>query len=191
MNISVKELFEKGRSSFGLSSKKVSRDLLEEIYDLTKMGSTSYNCCPLRIMFVESADAKKKLLECVMQGNVEKVKAAPVTALFAYDSRFADKFSFLLPSMPQVADYFKDEKMAFDTAFRNSTLQAAYFMVVARSKGLACGPMSGFDPIKLETAFFQGTHWKANFICNLGYQEGEAQYPRLPRMKFDDVCKVV
>lgn len=190
MDISVKELFENGRSCYNFSAKKVERRVLEEIYNLTKMGATSYNCCPLRIMFVESTAAKKKLLSCVMEGNVANIAAAPVTALFAYDSRFAEKFSILMPSMPNLADVFKNEKIALDTAFRNSTLQAAYFMVVARSKGLACGPMSGFDHIKLETAFFQGTHWKANFICNLGYPEGEPKYPRLPRFKFDDVCRM-
>jgi 3-hydroxypropanoate dehydrogenase len=191
MDISVKDLFENGRSSYNFLSQKISHEILKEIYDLTKMGSTSYNCCPLRIVFVEADDAKKKLLACAMEGNVAAISAAPMTAIFAYDSRFMEKFSTLLPTMPQVADYFKDEKMAFDTAFRNSSLQAAYFMIVARSKGLSCGPMSGFDATKLDAMFFAGTTWKANFICNLGYAEGEAKYPRLPRLEFEDVCKII
>ena len=191
MDLSVQELFEKGRTCHNFSSKTVSRALLEEIYDLTKMGSTSYNTCPMRVIFVQSADAKKKLLGCVMAGNVEPTKSAPVTALFAYDTRFADKMPVLLPGNAGVIEFFKDHKAAHDTATRNATLQAAYFMVIARSKGLACGPMSGFDPIKLETAFFQGTHWKVDFICNLGYAQGEPKYPRLPRLQFDEACRVV
>ena len=191
MDISVKELFEKGRTCHNFSSKAVSMALLEEIYDLTKMGSTSYNTCPMRVIFVTSADARKKLLDCVMAGNVEPTKSAPVTALFAYDTRFADKMPKLLPGNAGVIEFFKDQKAAHETAVRNATLQAAYFMVVARSKGLDCGPMSGFDPIKLETAFFQGTHWKVDFICNLGYADGAPKYPRLPRLAFDEACRVV
>ena len=142
-------------------------------------------------MFIQSADAKKRLLECVAPGNADAVTSAPVTALFAYDAKFTDKMSILCPHNPSIAEYFKNPKVGLDTAMRNATLQAAYFMIVARSKGLACGPMSGFDSIKLETTFFQGTHWKANFICNLGYANGEPKYPRLPRLGFDDVCRVV
>ena len=191
MDISVNALFEKGRSCHNFSSRKVSRVLLEEIYDLAKMGPTSYNTCPMRVIFVESADAKKKLLDCVMSGNVEPTKSAPVTALFAYDTRFADQMPILVPGNAGAIEFFKDQKVAHETATRNATLQAAYFMVVARSKGLACGPMSGFDPIKLETAFLQGTHWKIDFICNLGYANGEPKYPRLPRLAFDQACRIV
>jgi len=176
MDISVKSLFNNGRTCTNFASKTVSKALLEDVYDLAKMGPTSANTCPMRIVFVQSAGSRKKLLDCVMPGNVAAVQSAPVTALFAYDERFIDKMPILL---------------AHDTATRNATLQAAYFMVIARSRGLACGPMSGFDPIKLETTFFQGSHWKANFICNLGYANGEPKYPRLPRLAFDDVCRVV
>lgn len=190
MNISVQELFEKGRTCTHFANKPISQSLLEEIYHLMKMGPTSANTCPLRIMFVQSADAKKRLLNCVMPGNVAAVTSAPVTALFAYDAKFADKMSILFPHNPGMAEYFKDPKVGLDTATRNSTLQAAYFMIIARSKGLACGPMSGFDTNKLEAEFFHGTDWKANFICNLGYAEGEAQFRRLPRLVFNDVCRI-
>ena len=126
-----------------------------------------------------------------MEGNVAPTKSAPVTAIFAYDTRFADKMPILLPGNAGVIELFKDPKIANGTAIRNATLQAAYFMIVARSKGLACGPMSGFDSVKIEAEFLQNSHWKADFICNLGYAEGEPKYPRLPRLGFDDVCRVV
>jgi len=191
MDISVKSLFNNGRTCTNFASKTVSKALLEDVYDLAKMGPTSANTCPMRIVFVQSAGSRKKLLDCVMPGNVAAVQSAPVTALFAYDERFIDKMPILFPQNSGMAEYFKNPKVAHDTATRNATLQAAYFMVIARSRGLACGPMSGFDPIKLETTFFQGSHWKANFICNLGYANGEPKYPRLPRLAFDDVCRVV
>lgn len=189
MDKSVKELFEKGRTCYNFSEKPVTEALLEDIYNLTKMGPTSGNCCPLRIIFIQSEEAKKRLLTCVMEGNVAAVDAAPVTALFAYDTRFFEKMSFLYPTNPSLADFFRtNEAAGQETAFRNSTLQAAYFMIAARSKGLDCGPMSGFDPIKIESTFLQGTHWKINFICNLGYAAGESKYPRLPRIEFKDSC---
>ncbi|MEY3196926.1 MAG: hypothetical protein RLZZ59_294 [Pseudomonadota bacterium] len=122
MEISVKELFEKGRSSHSFSSKKVPHELLEEIYDLMKLGSTSYNCCPLRMVFVEGDEDKKKLIACAMDGNIDSIKNAPMTVLFAYDMNFAEKFTKLLPNMPQVAGYFQNEEIVLDTAFRNSTL---------------------------------------------------------------------
>jgi 3-hydroxypropanoate dehydrogenase len=191
MQISVQEIFEEGRTCTNFASKPVSSSLLEELYNLMKMGPTSANCSPLRMMFVQSSDAKKKLLNCVMPGNAEAVTSAPVTVLFAYDAKFTDKMSILFPHNPGMAEYFKDPKAGFDTATRNSTLQAAYFMMIARSKGLACGPMSGFDATKLEAEFFRGTEWKANFICNIGYAEGASKFPRLPRLDFNDACRIV
>jgi len=191
MDISVKSIFNDGRTCTNFTSQAIPNSLLEEIYNLAKMGATSANTCPMRIIFVQSAESRKKLLDCVMTGNLAAVESAPVTALFAYDERFIDKMPILFPHNPGMAEYFKNPQIALDTATRNATLQAAYFMIAARSKGLACGPMSGFDPIKLETTFFQGMHWKANFICNLGYAQGDPQYPRLPRLGFDDACRVV
>ncbi len=192
MELSVHDLFTNGRTCRSFAKKEISRKLLEEIYNLTKLGATSANCCPLRIVFVQGEKAKQKLLECAMAGNVEAIKNAPVTALFAYDSRFYEKLPILFPQNPGMKNYFtSSESVTVENAFRNSTLQAAYFMVVARSKGLATGPMSGFDATKLESAFFSGTHWKANFICNLGYAEGKPQFERLPRLPFDEVCLIV
>ena len=190
--LSTRELFEQGRTHSVFANKEVPDSLLNEIYDIMKFGSTSYNCCPLRITFVKSADAKAKLLPCLMEANVAKSQSAPVVALFAHDMKFYEKFTQLLPMMPNVADMFKgNEALTSATAFRNGSLQAAYFMVVARSLGLDCGPMSGFNEDKLNEAFFAGTDFKVNFICNLGYKAGDAQYPRLSRLDFTEACKVV
>src|SRR4051812_28761678 len=147
----------------------VSDELLVEIYDLMKWGPTSANSSPARIVFVKSAEAKAKLLPCMAEGNVEKTKAAPVTAITAQDTRFYEKLPKLFPFADARSWFAGNKPLAESTAFRNSSLQGAYFIIAARSLGLDCGPMSGFDNAKVDAAFFQETSWKSNFVCNLGY----------------------
>jgi 3-hydroxypropanoate dehydrogenase len=185
--------FLEGRTYKEFDAKAVSGELLKEIYDLMKMGPTSGNCCPLRITFVSSKEAKEKLLKCVMEGNIEAVKSAPITAIFAYDLRFFEKMDKLHPTGTALREMFANsEPMSLDTATRNSTLQAAYFMIVARSRDLVLGPMSGFNKKALDEAFFGDKPYiKSNFICNIGYPKGEPKYPRLPRLDFEEVCEIV
>lgn len=157
-----------------------------------KLGPTSANSCPLRIIFVQSKAQKEKLLKCMMEGNVEKTRMAPVSAIFAYDTKFYTKMDKIYPVSPAMKDFFaSSESIALDTANRNSTLQAAYFMVVARSLGLDCGPMSGLDAGAIEKEFLSETGFKVNFVCNLGYRDGDNPFPRLPKLDFVEVCKIV
>ena len=187
----VKDVFA-DRTCSKYTDKSVSVDLLKEIYDIMKLGSTSANSCPLRIIFIQSKGQKEKLLKCMMEGNVEKTRSAPVVAIFAYDTKFYTKMDKTYPVSPAMKDYFaSSEVLALDTANRNSTLQAAYFMIIARSLGLDCGPMSGFDAEAIEKEFLSGTGFKVNFVCNLGYRDGDNPFPRLPRLDFAEACKVV
>ncbi|GAB4163191.1 MAG: malonic semialdehyde reductase [Rickettsiaceae bacterium] len=187
----IKDVFS-DRTCYKFKNTPLTEELLKEIYDLMKLGPTSSNSCPLRIIFVQSLDAKSRLEKCLMEGNIAKVRSAPVTALFAYDPKFYNKMDILNPVAPQFKTYFAtSKKAAIDTATRNSTLQAAYFMIAARGLGLDCGPMSGFNSEAIEKEFLAGTGLKINFICNLGYKDQENPYPRLPRLDFSEVCKVV
>jgi nitroreductase len=171
--------------------KKVSKELLIQIYDLVKLGPTSANACPLRIVFVQSNLEKEKLCKTAMEANIAKIKSAPVTALFAYDMKFYEKMDKLYPTGKFLQDLFakSSEDVIDRESLRNSTLQAAYFIMVARSMGLDCGPMSGFDPVALNETFFKNTNYRINFICNFGYKDGDNPYPKLPRLDFDEVCK--
>lgn len=189
----LESIFLKGRTYIEFEDKKVEENLLKEIYDLMRMGPTSGNCCPLRITFVTSSKAKEKLLKCSMEGNKAAINSAPVTAIFAYDLKFFEKMDKLFPSGTALRDMFANsEKMALDTAYRNSCLQAAYFIIVARSKGLALGPMSGFNGEALDKEFFSDNpNIKSNFICNIGYAKGDPKYPRLPRLEFDEACEII
>jgi 3-hydroxypropanoate dehydrogenase len=172
--------------------KPVDDSLLRKVYDLAKMGPTSANMCPMRIVFVKSKEAKEKLKPTLSPGNVDKTMQAPVTAIIAMDIHFFEKLPKLFPHADAKA-WFKDMPQSeLEThALRNSSLQGAYFIMAARALGLDCGPMSGFDNAKVDAAFFAGTTVKSNFLCNLGHGDATKLYPRSPRLSFDEACRIV
>ncbi len=185
------QIFVQARTHNVWQNRPVSDELLHQIYDLMKWGPTSANSSPFRIVFVKSDEGKKRLLSGVSEGNYEKVKTAPVTAILAQDMEFYEKLPKLFPHADARSWFAGNDALINATAFRNSSLQAAYFIVAARSLGLDCGPMSGFDVAKVDTEFFSGTTWKSNLICNLGYGDHTQLYPRAPRLDFDEACRVV
>jgi 3-hydroxypropanoate dehydrogenase len=186
----VDTLFRTARSHNAWLNKPVTRDELKAAYDVAKWGPTSANSFPLRVVFVCSADAKARLVPLVAEGNREKVKSAPVIAIFAYDTRFYDWLPRLLPHKDMRPVFAENQTLSEVTAFRNGTLQAAYFMIAARAMGLDCGPMSGFDNAKVDEAFFATGQLKSNFICALGHGDPAGLYARSPRPDFDEVCRI-
>ena len=183
-------LFRTARSRNGWAGTPVARAELEAVYDLLKMGPTSANLSPARFVFVESEGEKQRLAACVSATNAAKVLAAPVTAIVGMDLAFADKAPQLFPHEPSARFWFKGDAIR-ETAFRNSSLQGAYLMIAARALGLDCGPMSGFDKAKVDAAFFAGTSVETNFLCSLGHGTDERLFERLPRLSFDEACRVV
>jgi 3-hydroxypropanoate dehydrogenase len=187
----LEEILTKARTHSVWLPEPVSDELLRQIYELMKWGPTSANSCPARVVFVKSKEVKEKLLGCLAPGNVEKTKTAPVTAIIAQDMEFYEKLPRLFPHA-DAQSWFAGNKLFIETtAFRNSSLQGAYFIIAARALGLDCGPMSGFDNAKVDAAFFQGTSWKSNFICNLGYGDASMLHPRSPRLDFSEACKIL
>ncbi len=179
------------RSHYAWTDKPVSDDLLHQIFDIMKMGPTSMNTCPSRIIFVRSVAGKERLAKALKPANVPKVMTAPVTAIIAYDVDFWEELPRLFPHEDR-RPHFKDKPAhAEDTAYRNSTLQGAYFMIAARALGLDIGAISGFDNAVVDDEFFAGTSVKSNFLCNLGYADEAALFQRLPRFAFDDVCDIL
>jgi 3-hydroxypropanoate dehydrogenase len=184
-------IFRKARTHSVWLNKPVDDALLRKIYDLAKMGPTSANMCPMRIVFVKSREAKERLKPALAAANVDKTMVAPVTAIIGMDVHFFEQLPKLFPHTDAKA-WFKDlpENVLEYTALRNSSLQGAYFMLAARALGLDCGPMSGFDNAKVDAAFFAGTTVKSNFLCNLGYGDTNKLHPRSPRLTFEEACKV-
>jgi 3-hydroxypropanoate dehydrogenase len=189
---SLNLIFREARTHNFWLDKPVDDALLAQIYDLAKMGPTSANMCPMRVVFVKSIVGKEKLRPSLMEANVDKTMAAPVTAIVGMDIRFYEKLPKLFPHADARA-WFKDlpENVLEYVALRNGSLQGAYFMLAARSLGLDCGPMSGFDNAKVDAAFFVGTTVKSNFLCNLGYGDATKLFPRSPRLGFEEACQIV
>jgi len=166
---------------------------LRELYDLMKWGPTTMNTQPGRIVFVRSKEAKEKLRPALSPGNLDKTMAAPVTAIIAFDLMFYENLPKTFPHRPDAINGFKgeDKKAGNEkTAFRNGSLQGAYFIVAARALGLDCGPMSGFDNAKADAAFFPDGRWRSNFLVNIGKGDPAKVMPRNPRLSFEEACRV-
>jgi 3-hydroxypropanoate dehydrogenase len=185
-------LFREARTQNGWKEQDVADVLLRAIYDLMKWGPTSANSSPARFLFIKSKAAKERLKQHLDAGNVTKTMAAPVTAIIAHDMKFYDQLPKLFPHDQTARSWFagKPDKIA-DAAFRNGTLQGAYLMIAARSLGLDCGPMSGFNKAGVKKEFFADEDIEPNFLCNIGYGEPSALFPRSPRLDFDEVCEIL
>ena len=184
-------LFCNARSHNGWKNKDVTDEQLRQVYDLMKWGPTSANSCPARIVFVKTDEAKQRLKPSLQEGNIEKSMTAPVVAIIGMDMEFYEEFGTLFPHADAKSWYVGKPEKIKEAAFRDSSLQAAYFMMAARSIGLDCGPMSGFDNSVLDAEFFPDGKVKSNFICGLGYGDESKLYPRLARLEYERVCEVV
>ena len=190
MNTSTEQLFTEARTQNGYLDQPVSDAQLQALYDLLKWGPTSANCSPARFVFVRSAEMKEKLKACVAPGNQDKVQQAPVTVVIGMDLEFHEKLPQLFPHT-DARSWFAGKPAHIEaTAFRNSSLQGGYLIMAARALGLGCGPMSGFDPAKVDELFWAGTSVKTNFICTLGHGDPAKILPRSPRLGFDEACRL-
>ena len=186
------QLFRNARTYRAWLDRPVSEETLRQLYELLKCGPTSANGSPARFLFVRSREGKERLRPTLSPGNVEKTMTAPVTVVVAYDLRFYEKLPKLSPHNPKMRDLFvSNPPFAEETARRNSSLQGAYLIIAARSLGLDCGPMSGFDNARLDEEFFGAGHVKSNFLCNLGYGDASKLHPREPRLEFDEACTIL
>jgi 3-hydroxypropanoate dehydrogenase len=185
------QIFREARTHNAWLDKDVPDALLHELVDLAKLGPTSANCSPARILFVKSQVAKEKLKPHLSEGNRDKTMKAPVCAIIGYDLDFYEHLPKLFPHTDARSWFAGDEQKIFDTAFRNGTLQGAYLIVAARALGLDCGPMSGFDSKGVDRDFFAGTNTRSNFLCNLGFGDGAKLLPRSPRFAFDEMARIL
>lgn len=185
------QLFTDARSHHAWTGRQVADETLRALYELIKWGPTSGNLQPARIVFVRSEAGRAKLLPALegMGSNPGQVRAAPVTAIVAQDTRFFDQAHRLFPRMDVKPMFEADAAFAESIAYRSSSLTGAYLMIAARGLGLDVCPMSGFDNALLDAAFFEGTDWKSNFICTIGYGDDTRLHPRDPRLGFDEACR--
>lgn len=185
---SIDLILRDARSHYAWTDKPVSEELLRSIYDITIAGPTSMNTCPARFVFVTTDEGKQRLAKSLKPKNVEKMIDAPVTAILAWDPLFWQELPFLFPHEDRVPFFDGKPDYCHDTAYRNSTLQGAYFMIAARALGLDVGAMSGFSNEIVDEEFFAESGWKSNFLCNVGYADEAALFQKLPRFSFEQVC---
>ena len=188
---SLDQLFRDARTFNGFEDTPVPETLLQAAYDLMKWGPTSANCQPARILFLISNKEKERLAPHLSEGNREKTMAAPVTAIIAHDLAFYENLPEQFPHTDARSWFEGNDALIRETAFRNGTLQGAYFILALRAVGLDCGAMSGFDQDGVNRTFFPGEPVKANFLLNIGYGTTENLFPRAPRLDFDRACKVL
>ncbi|MFG3448837.1 MULTISPECIES: malonic semialdehyde reductase [unclassified Stenotrophomonas] len=184
------QLFRTARTQNAFLDKPVEDSQLKALYELLKWGPTAANGSPARFVFVKSPEAKAKLAPALSEGNHDKTLAAPVTVIIGFDEDFHEKLPYLFPHTDAKAWFDGPREGRHESAFRNSSLQGAYLILAARALGLDAGPMSGFDPAKVDEAFFKGTAIKSNFLVNLGYGDSSGLFPRLPRLAFDEAARI-
>jgi 3-hydroxypropanoate dehydrogenase len=184
------QLFLTARTHNGFAAEPISDETLHTLYDLMKWGPTSANCCPVRMVFVRSAEAKEKLRPTLMPGNVDKTMKAPVTAIVGRDLDFYERLPRLFPAADARSWYVGKQPLIEHTAMLNASLQGAYLIVAARALGLDCGPMAGFDSTKVDAAFFADSKVKSFMLVNLGHGEPTKLHPRGPRFDFAEVCRI-
>ena len=185
------QIFNGARTHNAWLPRDVPDALLHRLIDLTKMGPTSVNCSPARIVFLKSVDAKARLKPHLMDGNVDKTMKAPAVAIIGTDHHFYDHLPKLYPHTDAKSWFVGNKDFADVSAFRNGTLQGGYFIMAARALGLDCGPMSGFNNAGVDAEFFAGTEIKSNFLCNLGYGDPIGLHPRSPRFAFDEMARII
>jgi 3-hydroxypropanoate dehydrogenase len=188
---SLAQLFTDARTHNGFIDKPVSDELLQKAIELAKMGPTSANQSPMRVIFLRSAAAKERLRPALSPGNLDKTMSAPVVAITAYDELFYEHLPFLFPHADAKPWFSGDPAKAARSAFQNGTLQVAYLIVALRAVGLDTGPMTGFDNAKVDAEFFTEGHVKSNVLINIGYGDAEKLFPRSPRFSFDQMATII
>jgi 3-hydroxypropanoate dehydrogenase len=189
--VALAQIFTDARTHNGFQDRDVSDALLREAIDIAKMGPTSANMSPLRVVFLKSKEAKERLRPLLSPGNVDKTMSAPAVAITAYDRKFYDHLPFLMPHADAKSWFVGNEAFANDAAYKNGTLQVAYLIIALRAVGLDTGPMTGFDNAKVDAEFFPDSHFKSNVLINIGYGNGANLFPRSPRFAFDQIAKII
>ena len=188
---SLDTLFRTARTHYRWLNQPVSDEELRAVYDLMRMGPTSANSSPARLLFLRTPAAKERLRPALSAGNVDKAMAAPVIAIVATDPEFYEQLPYLYPQADARSWFAGNDELASITAMRNGTLQGAYLIMAARAAGLDCGPMSGFDNERVDTDFLWADGWKSNFLVCLGHGDPAEAGQRSPRLGFDQACRLL
>ncbi len=183
-------LFREARTANSFTDEPVSTEQIEAIYELVKYGPTAMNNQPLRVLLVQSDEARARLLPHMSEGNRAKTGSAPLVAVLAADTDFHDKLAEHFPHLPGAREFFLDDAARADQARFNAALQIGYFIIGVRAAGLAAGPMAGFNAAGVDEEFFAGTGLKSQLVVNIGHPGEDAWFDRLPRLASEEAIIV-
>ncbi|CAI8241187.1 MAG: malonic semialdehyde reductase [Planktomarina sp.] len=188
----LNELFISARTHRFYTDKPVSNDLLHQLYEIVKLGPTESNFCPMRLTFVTSQESRQKVIDAAAEGNRPKIQSAPVVAVVAHDLEFHRHLPNLSPQLDAEAVASQPAEKLANKASLNTWLQVGYLIVAARSLGLDCGPMIGFNAAKIDEAFYANSSWRASMLINIGHGVGGDKIrDRSYRLTFDEACEIV
>ncbi len=185
------QIFNEARTHHAFTAKQLEEGTVQALYDLCRWAPTAFNAAPARFVFVQSPEAKQLLTQALSEGNIPQTMQAPLTVIVAIDKRFYDRLPELFPAFDARAIYTANLGLAERAGLQNASMQAAYLIMAARTLGLDCGPMTGFNPGKLDELFFPEGEWTSNILINIGYGDAEKLYPRGPRLSFDQACRII
>lgn len=192
MQTSTAQLFTDARTHNAWTDQPVGEAQLRQIYELMKWGPTAANTCPLRIRFLTSPEAKARLVPLMNPNNQAKTAGAPAVAILGMDLAFYEQLPTLYPQTDARSWFVGKPELELERAARlNAGLQAGYFIMAARSIGLDCGPMGGFDAAAVDAAFWAGSQVRSIVVVNLGHGDAAGLRPRNPRLDFDAACAVL
>ncbi|MEY8879153.1 MAG: malonic semialdehyde reductase [Leptothrix sp. (in: b-proteobacteria)] len=192
MQTSTAQLFTDARTHNAWTDQPVGEAQLRQIYELMKWGPTAANTCPLRIRFLTSPEAKARLVPLMNPNNQAKTAGAPAVAILGMDLAFYEQLPTLYPQTDARSWFVGKPEAEIERAARlNAGLQAGYFIMAARSIGLDCGPMGGFDAAAVDAAFWAGSQVRSIVVVNLGHGDAAGLRPRNPRLDFDAACAIL
>ena len=191
MNEDIKRIFINTVTTYNYSDKVVDDGILQELYELTKWSATSFNCSPLRLVFLKSKKAKDRIDPYLMDSNKISVKNAPICVIIGMDTKFFLDLPRNFKAVDAKVFFENNDELAYTTALRNSSLQAGYFLKAVNALGLDAGPMSGFDNKGVDDEFFKDTSIRSNFLCTLGYGIEPKGHSRGARYKFDEIASII
>ncbi len=185
------QLFNEARTHHAFNAKALEVETVRALYDLCRWAPTAFNAAPARFVFVQSPEAKQLLCQALSEGNISQTMQAPLTVIVAIDKQFYDQLPELFPAFDARSIYTANPALAERAGLQNASMQAAYLIMAARTLGLDCGPMTGFNPARLDELFFPDQAWTANILINIGYGDATKLYPRGPRLTFEQACRIV
>ena len=186
------QIFREARTYNGWLDRPVTDEQMHAVWELARMGPTSANMLPARIVWCKSDGAKQRLAGLSSGTNHDKILQAPVTAIIAYDIDFHEQLPWLFPHTDAKSWFDGNADGRQEAAFRNSSLQGGYFIIACRAVGLDTGPMSGFDNAAVDKEFFADSpQVRSNFICSVGYGDPSTIFERSPRPDFETFNTIV